>query len=69
MSAAEGSFTKAYNLKENYEITLSSSLAGLWAARVLSDHYQDVLIIEAEDWLEGEESQSNVHNEASLVAW
>lgn len=43
-------------------IVCGGSIAGLWAARVLADHFEDVLIIEAENWLESEEAISNVYD-------
>ena len=41
-------------------------MAGLWAARVLSDQYEDVLIIEPEAWLATEEGRSNIYDENGI---
>ena len=39
------------------------SLAGLLAARICSDHFEDVLIIEPEAWLAGEEGAELIYDE------
>lgn len=39
-----------------------ASIAGLWTARVLADHFEDVLIVEPEEWLSTEEGKSGVYN-------
>lgn len=37
------------------------SIAGLWTARALADHYEDVLIIEPEAWIGSEVGRSNAY--------
>ena len=38
-------------------------MAGLWAARVCSDHFEKVIIVEAEKWLETDEGVEPVCDE------
>lgn len=44
-------------------IKLGASIAGLWTALVASDHFEDVLILEPEAWLDTEEGRSNTYDE------
>lgn len=38
---------------------LVGSIAGLWTARVAADHFEDVLVIEPEEWVGSELGRSN----------
>lgn len=39
------------------------SIAGLWAARICADHFEDVLIFEPEEWLSTEEGRTSVYDQ------
>lgn len=45
---------------------LSYSIAGLWTARVCADHFEDVLIIEPEEWLGTEEGSRAIYDANGL---
>lgn len=38
------------------------SVAGLWAARICADHFEEVIIVEPEAWLGTEEGKSPVYD-------
>ncbi|THH04060.1 hypothetical protein EW145_g5799 [Phellinidium pouzarii] len=41
-------------------VICGGSIAGLWAARVAADHFEEVVIIESEAWLGTEEGKTNI---------
>ena len=43
---------------------IAYSIAGLWAARICADHFEDVVIVEPESWLGSEEGRTPPFNEA-----
>lgn len=45
-----------------HRLNCPRSLAGLFAARVLADHYQHVLIVEPEEWVTTEEGLQHDHS-------
>lgn len=40
------------------------SIAGLLAARVCADHFEDVVIVESESWLATEEGRTGPYNQS-----
>lgn len=38
------------------------SIAGLWAARIAADHFEEVLVVEPEHWVGTDLGTSNVYN-------
>lgn len=43
----------------SHKNSLVGSIAGLWTARVAADHFEDVLVIEPEEWVGSELGRSN----------
>lgn len=41
---------------------LSYSIAGLWAARICADHFEKVIIVEPEAWLDTDEGRTPVYD-------
>ncbi|KAI5117976.1 hypothetical protein M0805_004909 [Coniferiporia weirii] len=44
-------------------VVCGGSFAGLWTARILSDHFEDVLVVEPEAWLETPEGRAAMYDE------
>lgn len=44
-------------------VICGGSIAGLWTALVAADHFEDVLIVEPEAWVDSEEGRSNTYDE------
>lgn len=41
-------------------------MAGLWTARICADHFEEVLIIEPEEWLDSEEGVSPIYDQSGV---
>lgn len=46
---------------------LLRSIAGLWAARICADHFEDVLVVEAESWVGTEEGRTPLYDENGVI--
>lgn len=48
-------------------IFIFHSFSGLWTARFLTDHFEDVLIVEAEAWLGTPEGQTPKYDSSGAI--
>ena len=51
-----------YHHKDPGLIGFRHSIAGLWAARICADHFEEVIIVEPEEWLGTEEGATPVYD-------